>query len=147
LEPANLGGKVRRIENDPAPLEYKLGIDAGNLVIGAAIHPDEARIDGQAVASDPDTTVELPRKTERLYLRCPNAARRERAGNRRAKRLLPQCRILLSPSGARKIRLVVDRMLAEHCELGRHDQRLETLRADIGTDDHAARSAGLRSAM
>ena len=74
LEPADLGRKMSRIENDARLVEHQAGIDPGSLLIGAAVHPDEAGMERPPVRSDRDGAVELAGQSERLDIACRSSS-------------------------------------------------------------------------
>jgi hypothetical protein len=95
LQPADLRRHVAGVEHDAGARPDQRGRHILDLLLGPAIHPDEAGCQRAALAVDGDAAVELPADTERADLPGRDAGLAERAGDGRPDRPFPESGILL----------------------------------------------------
>ena len=124
------------IEDDAGARPDERGRHIRDLLLGPAIHPDQAGRERPAVGIDGNAAVELAADAERRDLLRRGARLAQRAGDRRPERALPQRRILLRPARPRELRPIGRCRLAANPEFAVGDRDLQALRADIDADDH-----------
>ena len=104
--PADLRRHVGGVEHQPGTAADQVGIDAGDLGLRAAVHPDDARRERLAVVVDRHAAVELARDGDAFDVSGLEAGGGERPRNGRLQRAQPQARILLGPARRGKVRLI-----------------------------------------
>ena len=113
--PADLRGHVRRVADEAGAGVHQVGVDVGDLGLGAAVGPDDGRRDRLAGGGDADAAVELAGDGDRRDVRRRRRAPRERLADRRRERGEPERRVLLGPAGRGIARPVATTPLPSGC--------------------------------
>ena len=134
-QPADLRRHVTGIGYLPCDLEHPARIDSRNLRGRAAIEPDQRGVYRRARGIDGDAAVELPCNRERADVLPAGPGGGQGSRDDRRERLLPAPRVLLGTIRGRVVRGVGHRKLATNREGRITDNRLDTLRTEIETED------------